>query len=67
VQYATVVLLSMGLGLFSPPFGCGYYTACPVAQVSPDEAMGNMVPYLAALAAAIVIIAAFLWLSTGFL
>lgn len=67
VQYAMVVLLSMGLGLFSPPFGYGYYTACAIAKVSPDDAMWNMVPYLAALFAAIVLIAAFPWLSIGFL
>ncbi|WP_394020729.1 TRAP transporter large permease [Xanthobacter pseudotagetidis] len=67
VQYAMVVLLSMGLGLFAPPFGYGYYTACAVAKVSPDHAMWNMVPYLAALAVAIVVIAAFPWLSIGFL
>lgn len=67
VHYAIVVLLSMGLGLFSPPFGYGYYTACAIAQVSPDAAMKNMVPYLFAFAAAIVVIAAFPWLSTGFL
>jgi TRAP-type C4-dicarboxylate transport system permease large subunit len=67
VHYAMVVLLSMGLGLFAPPFGYGYYTACAVAKVSPDEAMWNMVPYLAAFFLAIVIIAAFPWLSIGFL
>ncbi|HEV2512079.1 TRAP transporter large permease subunit [Bosea sp. (in: a-proteobacteria)] len=67
VQYAMVVLLSMGLGLFSPPFGYGYYTACAIAKVSPDDAMWNMVPYLVALLVAIVLIAAFPWLSIGFL
>ena len=67
VQYAMVVLLSMGLGLFSPPFGYGYYTACAIAKVSPDDAMWNMAPYLAALFVAIVVIAAFPWLSIGFL
>ncbi len=67
VQYAMVVLLSMGLGLFTPPFGYGYYTACAVADVSPDAAMRNMLPYLAALLCAIIIIAAVPWLSLGFL
>jgi tripartite ATP-independent transporter DctM subunit len=67
VQYAMVVLLSMGLGLFSPPFGYGYYTACAIAHVSPDKAMRNMVPYLLAFAAAIVVVAAVPWLSVGFL
>jgi tripartite ATP-independent transporter DctM subunit len=67
VHYSMVVLLSMGLGLFSPPFGYGYYTACAIAKVSPDHAMRNMVPYLLALAVAIVLVAAFPWLSVGFL
>src|SRR5438105_15419524 len=67
VEYAIVVLLSMGLGLFSPPFGYGCYTACAIAHVSPDTAMWNMAPYLLALAAAIVLVAAFPWLSIGFL
>jgi TRAP-type C4-dicarboxylate transport system permease large subunit len=67
VHYAMVVLLSMGLGLFSPPFGYGYYTACAIAQVSPDRAMRNMVPYLIALAVAIILVAAVPWFSTAFL
>lgn len=67
VQYAMVVLLSMGLGLFSPPFGYGYYTACAIAKVSPDQAMWNMLPYLGALLLAIIAVAAVPWLSIGFL
>jgi TRAP-type C4-dicarboxylate transport system permease large subunit len=67
VHYSMVVLLSMGFGLFSPPFGYGYYTACAITRVSPDEAMWNMVPYLVALAAAIAIVAAFPWFSVGLL
>ncbi|MGU3663481.1 TRAP transporter large permease subunit [Methylobacterium sp. A49B] len=67
VHYAMVVLLSMGFGLFAPPFGYGYYTACAIARVSPDRAMRNMVPYLAALAVAIILVAAVPWISTAFL
>ncbi len=67
VHYAMVVLLSMGLGLFSPPFGYGYYTACVIARVSPDRAMRNMIPYLSALVIAIILVAAVPWFSTAFL
>ncbi|MFG1400042.1 TRAP transporter large permease [Roseixanthobacter pseudopolyaromaticivorans] len=67
VHYAMVVLLSMGFGLFAPPFGYGYYTACAIARVSPDKAMKNMIPYLGALAIAIALVAAFPWISTCFL
>ncbi len=38
VHYAMVVIFAMGIGLFAPPFGVGFYAACAIGQVSPDEA-----------------------------
>ena len=35
VHYAMVVILSMGIGLFAPPFGVGYYAACAIGRVEP--------------------------------
>ena len=67
VHYAMVVILAMGVGLFAPPFGVGFYAACAIGKVSPDEAMGRVMPYLAAVMFALVIVAAIPWLSTGFL
>ena len=67
VHYAMVVILAMGVGLFAPPLGVGFYVACAVGRVSPDDAMPKIWPYLAALAAALVIVAAVPWLSIGFL
>jgi tripartite ATP-independent transporter DctM subunit len=67
VQYAMVVILSMGLGLFSPPFGVGYYGACAVSKIHPDEGIRPIVGYMVALFVGIVVIAAVPWLSTGFL
>ncbi|ANN69023.1 TRAP transporter large permease subunit [Bordetella bronchialis] len=67
VHYAMVVILSMGLGLFAPPFGVGYYGACAIGKVSPDEAMPYMWGYLAALAVGVLVVAFVPWISTGFL
>src|SRR5579872_4599510 len=67
VHYAMVVILAMGLGLFAPPLGLGFYAACAIGRVSPDEAMGRVWPYLGALFLALIIIAVFPWLSIGFL
>lgn len=67
VQYAMVVVLSMSLGLFSPPFGVGYYGACVVSKVSPDEGMQPIVGYMITLLIGIVIVALVPWLSIGFL
>jgi tripartite ATP-independent transporter DctM subunit len=67
VQYAIVAVLAMGIGLFSPPLGLGYYSACIIGKCDPDTAFGRVVPYLAALVVALALVAAIPWLSLGFL
>ncbi|MBV8166094.1 MAG: TRAP transporter large permease subunit, partial [Alphaproteobacteria bacterium] len=67
VHYAMIVVLAMGVGLFAPPFGVGFYAACAIGRVSPDAAMGRVWPYLGALMVALAIVAAVPWLSIGFL
>ena len=67
VHYAMVAVLSMGLGLFSPPFGVGYYAACVISRVSPDEGIRPIVGYMVALFIGIIIVAAVPWISAGFL
>jgi tripartite ATP-independent transporter DctM subunit len=67
VQYTMVVVLSMSLGLFSPPLGVGYYSTCAIAQVSPDKAVRDIWIYMGALLVAVIVVAAVPWLSIGFL
>ncbi len=67
VHYAMVVILAMGIGLFAPPFGVGYYAACAIGKVSPDAAMRRIWPYLGALLVGLIVVAAVPWISTGFL
>jgi len=67
VHYSMVVILAMGVGLFAPPFGVGFFTACAIGNVDPDQAMRRIWPYLGALLIGVVIVAAVPWLSIGFL
>ena len=67
VHYAMVVVLSMGLGLFAPPLGVGYYAACAIGRVNPDEGIRPIAGYMVALLAGTIAVAAVPWLSTGFL
>ena len=67
VHYSMVVILSMGVGLFAPPFGVGYYSACAVSRINPDEGMKPIVGYIAALIVGLIVVAAVPWISTGFL
>lgn len=67
VHYSMVVILSMGLGLFAPPFGVGYYAACAIGKVNPDDGMRPMVGYMLALLVGVIVIALIPWFSIGFL
>jgi len=67
VHYAMVVILAMGIGLFAPPLGIGYYMACAIGRADPDEGMRPIWPYLAALFVGLLVVAFFPWLSIGFL
>jgi tripartite ATP-independent transporter DctM subunit len=67
VQYAIVAILAMGIGLFSPPFGVGFYQSCLIGKVSSDDAFGPIWSYMATLVAALLIVAAVPWISIGFL
>ena len=57
VHYAMVVVFAMGLGLFSPPFGVGFYAACAIGRTPPDRVIGRVWYHLGALLVALVIIA----------
>ena len=67
VHYAMVVVLAMGIGLFAPPFGVGYYAACAISRIHPDEGMKPIVGYMLALIAGLIVVAAVPWISIGFL
>ncbi|MDE2604898.1 MAG: TRAP transporter large permease subunit [Burkholderiales bacterium] len=67
VHYAMVVILAMGIGLFAPPFGLGYYAACTIGRVNPDAALRRIWPYLGVLLVGLLIVAFVPWFSIGLL
>jgi tripartite ATP-independent transporter DctM subunit len=67
VHYAMVVILAMGMGLFAPPFGVGYYAASAVGRVNPDEGIRPILGYMFALLVGLIVVAAVPWISIGFL
>ena len=67
VHYAMIVILAMGIGLFAPPFGVGYYAACAIGRVDPAEGIRPIWGYLLALLVGLIVVAAFPWISIGFL
>jgi len=67
VHYSMVVILAMGIGLFAPPFGVGYYAACAIGRVDPGAGIKPIWPYLLALLIGLLVVAAVPWISIGFL
>lgn len=67
VHYAMVVVLAMGVGLFSPPFGVGYYAACAIGRVSPNAGIRPIAGYMVALVIGTMVVALVPWISIGFL
>ena len=67
VHYAIVAVLAMGVGLFSPPVGIGFFAACAIGKAQPEETVRPMLPYMIALIAGLLIVAFVPWISLGFL
>ena len=67
VHYSMIAILAMGVGLFTPPFGIGFYITCAIGGADPDQAIRHIWVYLGVLLLGVIIVAAVPWLSVGFL
>jgi hypothetical protein len=65
VHYAMVVIFAMGIGLFAPPFGVGYYGACAISRIDPVGGACVLLGYIAAMFIGLILVAAFPWFSIG--
>lgn len=64
IHYAMVIVTAMNIGLMAPPIGIGFYIACKIANVPAEQVMARIWPYLGALMAGLIAIAAVPWFST---
>jgi tripartite ATP-independent transporter DctM subunit len=61
IHYSMIIILAMGIGIFVPPIGIGFYVSCSVSE-SRLEATGKaMLPYLAVLLVGVLIVAFVPW------
>jgi tripartite ATP-independent transporter DctM subunit len=61
LHYAIVLLIAMGIGLFMPPFGVGFYVACAVCETTIEKSSRAMLPFLAVLFLSLVLVALVPW------
>jgi tripartite ATP-independent transporter DctM subunit len=61
IHYSLVMILAMGVGIFVPPIGLGFYIACSVAGSSIEGASKVMLPFFLVLLAGVFIVAFVPW------
>ena len=61
IHFALVIILAMGIGIFIPPIGIGFYISCAVAGSTIEAAGAAMLPYLAVLLLGVLAVAFVPW------
>jgi tripartite ATP-independent transporter DctM subunit len=59
MAFGIVLIISMGIGTFIPPFGVCYFVTCSVMDTSVEKVTPRFMPYLAVLLVGLVAIAVF--------
>lgn len=57
LQASITVLLAMGIGIFLPPLGNGFYTSCVACRVPPEAAVRSTLVYMLPVVAATLVVA----------
>jgi tripartite ATP-independent transporter DctM subunit len=63
LHYGTLVVAALGLGLFIPPFGVGFFIACALGRTSVEGASRAYVPYVAVLLIGLLLVAFVPWIT----
>jgi tripartite ATP-independent transporter DctM subunit len=63
LHYGVLIVAALGLGLFLPPFGVGFFIACALGHTSVESAAKAYLPYLAALLIGLLLVAFVPWIT----
>jgi len=63
LHYGVLVVAALGLGLFVPPFGVGFFIACALGRTTVEAAARAYLPYLVVLLAGLLLIAFVPWIT----
>jgi TRAP-type C4-dicarboxylate transport system permease large subunit len=59
VHYGTVIVACQGISVFTPPVGVSLFVACSIGRVTMAEVAKPLLPYLATMAATLLVITLF--------
>jgi tripartite ATP-independent transporter DctM subunit len=63
LHYGTLVVAALGLGLFVPPFGVGFFIACALGRTTVETAARAYVPYVIVLLLGLLLVAFVPWIT----
>lgn len=61
LHYGIVLLIAMGIGLFMPPIGVGFYVSCAVCETTIEKSTRAMIPFLLVLFLGLLLVALVPW------
>jgi tripartite ATP-independent transporter DctM subunit len=65
IHYSMIIILAMGVGIFIPPIGIGFYVSCSVSEARLEATGKAMLPYLAVLLVGVLIVAFVPWFTSA--
>ncbi len=65
IHYSMIIILAMGIGIFIPPIGIGFYVSCSVSEARLEATGKAMLPYLAVLLVGVLIVAFVPWFTSA--
>jgi len=63
LHYGILAVAALGLGLFIPPFGVGFFIACALGRIGVERAARAYVPYVVVLLLGLLVVAFVPWLT----
>src|SRR5665213_3051022 len=63
IHYSMIMILAMGVGIFIPPIGIGFYVSCTVSESRLEATSKAMLPYLAVLILGVLVVAFVPWVT----
>jgi len=63
LHYGILVVAALGLGLFIPPFGVGFFIACALGRTGVESAARAYVPYVVVLLVGLLLVAFVPWIT----
>jgi tripartite ATP-independent transporter DctM subunit len=63
IHYSMIMILAMGVGIFIPPIGIGFYISCSVSESRLEATSAAMLPYFIVLLLGVLVVAFVPWVT----